>query len=502
MVFYGCNHRLLMLCAVIFPGATHGFLSVCPVARHTIRSQKTLSFAAGKNSLFYNDFEGYNDNKEDSSDEEDDEGDEEFQLTSAISTMDWRTFRRNLARSETSNNNNGNSESKMNSRQPSICQENQELLKGQNLELYQEFASSIWAHLTATPEIGGLVVRMPLEVELQRNYKHSVTGKRLMKEYSESKDDNNDQDHSALALWYKRAQSLIEADLKYLTEEVAVEGQIDATTLDDKMAEMLQLYLDHQETWQEVCLVLEHHREHQPQDNGTTTLVLNRPMAMKLTENIAQLVLYGAFTTGSNANRSSSRLDLNRFMKAFGAECAVYIGGPDHQDQPAELIHGIAGLVGSVEIAPGTGIYRGGLMAAVEGVLSGLYRPLDFRFFVGCRLFEDSTLDLSVMLGKYQPIACARSVPLKQCISLPKPLWHEVLELCGGEMHEISQLESEKRDDLRIQIIDDDEEDDDDDDDDDDDEDDILDRDELGELSRFDDEDDDDDDFNDYYRRR
>lgn len=67
----------------------------------------------------------------------------------------------------------------------------------------------------------------------------------------------------------------------------------------------------------------------------------------------------------------------------------------------------------------------GGIEAAVKGVLDGEYSPLEFRFFVGCHSYEESALDVAVHLGKYQPVACARSVALKQCISLPKPLWHE-----------------------------------------------------------------------------
>lgn len=67
----------------------------------------------------------------------------------------------------------------------------------------------------------------------------------------------------------------------------------------------------------------------------------------------------------------------------------------------------------------------GGVDGAVKGVLEGEYSPLEFRFFVGCHLYKESALDVAVHLGKYQPIACARSLALKQCISLPKPLWHE-----------------------------------------------------------------------------
>jgi hypothetical protein len=56
------------------------------------------------------------------------------------------------------------------------------------------------------------------------------------------------------------------------------------------------------------------------------------------------------------------------------------------------------------------------------------------------------------------------------------------MELCGGDMEDISSLELMKRDDLQFQVVDDTDY-----DDDDDDEIEIV--DELGELENFDDED-------------
>lgn len=316
------------------------------------------------------------------------------------------------------------------------------------------------------------MVRLPLEAEIYRNFKHTMTGRKLRK-------SSKSIETASTALWYKMAGRLIEEEMFKIADEAGDDGQIDATGLSDQFAELLQLYLGNQETWQEVCLVLDRDET----DGTATTLVLNRPMAFKLTENLGQLVLQGAFHTGNGASRKvEPKSDLVQFMLAFGQECAVYVGGPDLQDQPAEIIHGIEGLSGAVEISPGAKIYRGGVDAAIDGVLRGLYSPLDFRFFVGCHTFDESTLDVSVVLGKYQPIACARTVALKQCISLPKPLYHEVLELCGGEMEELSRLEMLKRDDIQFQIIDEDEFDGDDDDD--------L-PNELGELETFDDEDDD-----------
>jgi hypothetical protein len=97
-------------------------------------------------------------------------------------------------------------------------------------------------------------------------------------------------------------------------------------------------------------------------------------------------------------------------------------------------------------------VYVGGLEAALDGVLAGRFKPLDFRFFVGRRR------GLAAETAGYLSIACARPLALKQCLGLPKPLWHEVLEFAGGDYAELSRLELTKREDL--------EEDDDDDDDD------------------------------------
>ena len=120
---------------------------------------------------------------------------------------------------------------------------------------------------------------------------------------------------------------------------------------------------------------------------------------------------------------------LSTFLSAFERECAVYVGGPDNYEEPGRMIHGFADLDGAKEISAGTGIYEGGISAAIDGVLKGKYKPLDFRFFVGSHQYIGGNLDLAVHSNKYQPIACARSVALKQCIQLPKPLWHEILEL-------------------------------------------------------------------------
>ena len=142
-----------------------------------------------------------------------------------------------------------------------------------------------------------------------------------------------------------------------------------------------------------------------------------------------------------------------KFIKAFGMSAAVYFGGPDRQDEGGAfsllflslhphspcmshtpilpiyrhllvrlglLVHGVPDLEGASEIAPGLRIYTGGEEAAIDAVLDGRCSPLDFRWFVG------RTEGVSTVEGSWLAVACARPVALKQCLGLPKPLWHEV----------------------------------------------------------------------------
>jgi len=179
-----------------------------------------------------------------------------------------------------------------------------------------------------------------------------------------------------------------------------------------------------QQTWQEVCLVTSHN----PESGCSEALILNRPITKSINKQLATLLLEGS---NGNGKGSFSYDFVDMMVQAFGTEAGVYMGGPDGQEDPAKLIHGIPNLPGAREVAPGTAIYQGGWEAAVEGVLKGTYKPLDFRFFLGRQEYnprenpERGLLNAKVLDGAYQPVACARSLALKQCLGLPKPLWHE-----------------------------------------------------------------------------
>jgi len=152
-----------------------------------------------------------------------------------------------------------------------------------------------------------------------------------------------------------------------------------------------------------------------------TTLVLNRPISKKANQDLAKVILFGQKTP--LILEKTQRL-IN-FLNAFEDSCAVYVGGPDEQEEPAMILHGIAGLEGAVELSPFSNIFEGGLDAAIQGIMAGKYDPLEFRFFIGKHLYKDNMLQRMVHAGKYQPVACAKVFALKQCISLPKPLWNE-----------------------------------------------------------------------------
>jgi hypothetical protein len=168
---------------------------------------------------------------------------------------------------------------------------------------------------------------------------------------------------------------------------------------------------------------------HNPQTGISESVIINRPISTNINKAFATVLVEGPNGRGKD---SHSYEFVDEMVRAFGRQAAIYMGGPDLQEEPALLIHGLSNLRGAREVAPGTGIYQGGLEAAVEGINQGIYQPLDFRFFIGRQLYNPQqnpkgrgNLLQTVRQGQYQPVACARSLALKQCLGLPKPLWHE-----------------------------------------------------------------------------
>ena len=282
--------------------------------------------------------------------------------------------------------------SKKAERPKSVSKRNEQLLSAQNSVLAEEYRTGVWAHESAIPEVGGLVCRMPLEAEIYHNSNSHIH--RKLQSLLESNDDyntdyessipdslkssastggaasassvstskssgiiersigdssasnNNDDDEnddisssfSASAaktvFWYRNAEKLLKRELVTIMSSANPNGRINPGDLREESLELLQLYMDHQNTWQEVCLVI----EKDERTGCSKTITINRPMAFKLSESLGRLVLYGA---AYNQVSTSETQSLVKFLSVFENECGVYVGGPDDMDKPAVMIHGI-----------------------------------------------------------------------------------------------------------------------------------------------------------------
>ena len=366
-------------------------------------------------------------------------------------------------------------------RKKSVAPANEELLMSQNPALAKEYLEGVWTHETAGAEIGGLLVRMPLEYQMVVLMHHAQKGEQgseggapqselawgrrvLAKLQAEAAQDEGESARvqewgRSMPYMYKLSEGLVKEELSAIIAE-AGGNRVDPDRLSEDKRTLLLMYVSSLENWQEVVLVLSQG------DFETRGVVINRPLRRGIDSDLAQMLLRGLDDTGRGPWRGSDTpVDLPfllKFLQAFGGKASVYYGGPQDSEATGLMLHGIGELDGAVEIATGTGIYYGGERAAVDGVLEGKYNVLDFRFFVGAKTWagrsgpgplpEDDQrwrhLPAQMACGAYKSFACARTVALKQCLGLPKPLWHEVLELAGGDAREVSAIELLKRQDL------------------------------------------------------
>ena len=65
-------------------------------------------------------------------------------------------------------------------------------------------------------------------------------------------------------------------------------------------------------------------------------------------------------------------------------------------------------------------------------MLSGA-KGTSVRFFSGLMVWQPGQLQEELSRGVWYCAAASRVLALKQCLSLPLPLWREVLHLMGGD---------------------------------------------------------------------
>ena len=158
---------------------------------------------------------------------------------------------------------------------------------------------------------------------------------------------------------------------------------------------------------QAVILVLEHH------ENGSMGVILNRPTQ------------YDMGYVSGEANGPF-------------AKNALYFGG-DVGDGTVSFLHGREDVKGSVEVLPG--VYLGGYDSACELVQQdgSTCHADEFKFFARYCGWAPGQLESECERGVWFPVAAAKELSLKQVIQLPKPLWREISELCGGELEEMAR---------------------------------------------------------------
>lgn len=177
--------------------------------------------------------------------------------------------------------------------------------------------------------------------------------------------------------------------------------------------------------WQLVAYVTSHSPA-----AGTTALILNRPA----TPSLSDLLGWGiSFAGGGGEGGDAAAAAVEA---AFGAE-PVYLGGyfaPNRiAAQRVTLLHGVSGLPGAAEVAPGARVYTGGALAAAAAVASGDLAPSRVRLFAGELTWPPGALQAEVDGGAWHAACASRSLVLKHCLRLPVPLWREALTLMGGE---------------------------------------------------------------------
>jgi len=156
---------------------------------------------------------------------------------------------------------------------------------------------------------------------------------------------------------------------------------------------------------QSVILLLEHH------DKGSMGVILNRPTQYNM-----------GYVSGDASGPF--------------ADNKLYFGG-DVGDGTVSFLHGSEQVTGSAEVLPG--VYLGGYDSAVELVRGGEIVAKDFKFFARYCGWGPGQLERECARGVWYPVACSKQLALKQVIQLPKPLWREVLELCGGDLQAASK---------------------------------------------------------------
>ncbi|CAD7701139.1 unnamed protein product [Ostreobium quekettii] len=151
-------------------------------------------------------------------------------------------------------------------------------------------------------------------------------------------------------------------------------------------------------------------------ESGSAGLILNRP-----TE----------FTLGKVAGAEE--------MCPEFAESQLRLGG-DVGKSTLNILHSYGELEGAIEIV--NGIYLGGFEAARRAVREGNAQGKDFTWFMHHAGWGPGQLENECSSGVWFTAAAGRDLILqpRDGNDAPADMWHEVLQLMGGEYSELSKV--------------------------------------------------------------
>merc|ERR1719253_560329 len=119
---------------------------------------------------------------------------------------------------------------------------------------------------------------------------------------------------------FKIAESLIEETLDGIMQKADGRGGLDPRALSEEERDLLFMYKDSQEVYQQVCLVL----EAAGAESAAEAVTINRPLARNMDIRLAGLLL-----NGQDAEVDKYPEDVVQgCAKPFGRQAAVYLGGP------------------------------------------------------------------------------------------------------------------------------------------------------------------------------
>lgn len=146
---------------------------------------------------------------------------------------------------------------------PRAGSDEQALLQRQSETLFNEYIEGSWAHVSACPEIGGLVCRLPLQAELVAQMRHaegsSLWGDRLRSELlsdlpsmdaasSESEGGESEQ-HALFQKWasntlytYRLAERLIDECLGAIRDKSDDDGKVAWEAISEEEKQLVGMY--------------------------------------------------------------------------------------------------------------------------------------------------------------------------------------------------------------------------------------------------------------------